>query len=139
MKLKTLDQVYSVIPTLNCQGKCYESCGIIPLFPVEVEDMKSRGLTPPMHQVPGGQCKALTAEQRCSIYDRRPYICRIWGVTQKLACPFGCKPRRYLSDRECQNLAVALNRLSEGKEPVVLAEESPLLLPHQNEDPLILF
>jgi hypothetical protein len=27
-------------------------------------------------------------------------ICRLWGVVPAMACPFGCQPDRWLSDRE---------------------------------------
>jgi hypothetical protein len=37
-------------------------------------------------------CTALSRTHRCKIYAVRPLICRIWGLTEKLRCPYGCVP-----------------------------------------------
>lgn len=37
-------------------------------------------------------CDALAADGRCSVYDLRPLICRLWGTAKELACPYGCVP-----------------------------------------------
>ena len=29
---------------------------------------------------------------RCTVYAARPMICRLWGVAQGMACPWGCQP-----------------------------------------------
>lgn len=29
---------------------------------------------------------------RCTIYSERPAICRLWGASEALRCPYGCKP-----------------------------------------------
>jgi len=45
-------------------------------------------------------CPALD-EGRCTVYERRPSICRLWGVVESLACPHGCRPEpRALTDQE---------------------------------------
>ena len=46
-------------------------------------------------------CPALdVAFGLCSVYPDRPTLCRLWGVVEKMRCPFGCEPERYLSDAE---------------------------------------
>ena len=30
--------------------------------------------------------------KRCTVYAVRPMICRLWGVTTDMACPWGCQP-----------------------------------------------
>lgn len=30
--------------------------------------------------------------RRCTVYAVRPMICRLWGVTTDMACPWGCQP-----------------------------------------------
>jgi Fe-S-cluster containining protein len=48
------------------------------------------------------ECPLLTNHGRCSQYDLRPLMCRLWGVVNDplMICPFGCEPQRYLSNAE---------------------------------------
>lgn len=36
-------------------------------------------------------CPALE-DGRCTVYDSRPTICRLWGTSDALPCPHGCRP-----------------------------------------------
>lgn len=43
----------------------------------------------------GGQgytCPALTKDLRCGVYEIRPFVCRVWGASESLPCPWGCLP-----------------------------------------------
>jgi Fe-S-cluster containining protein len=43
------------------------------------------------------------ATKRCTVHPRRPMICRLYGMTEDLRCPFGCKPTpRYLTRDEAR-------------------------------------
>lgn len=44
-------------------------------------------------------CPALVDGQ-CSVYDDRPLICRLWGVTEGLPCPYGCEPDSVVPDAD---------------------------------------
>lgn len=44
-------------------------------------------------------CPALV-ENRCTVYDVRPTICRLWGAGPGMACPWGCEPDVPLTPRE---------------------------------------
>jgi Fe-S-cluster containining protein len=44
-------------------------------------------------------CPALI-DGRCSVYDDRPTICRLWGATQSMRCPHGCTPDDALAQEE---------------------------------------
>lgn len=35
-------------------------------------------------------CPALVAD-RCSVYEDRPLICRLWGAVESMPCPHGCE------------------------------------------------
>ena len=35
-------------------------------------------------------CPALV-DGRCSVYEHRPLICRLWGAVESLPCPHGCE------------------------------------------------
>ena len=55
-------------------------------------------------------CSKLQAG-RCAIYSIRPLICRLWGATKRLPCPWGCKPGRYLTEKESRALLARAERL----------------------------
>jgi hypothetical protein len=37
-------------------------------------------------------CSALDGVGRCSVYEERPLLCRLWGAVEKMTCQFGCVP-----------------------------------------------
>ena len=41
--------------------------------------------------------------RRCSVYDRRPLICRLYGTSELMRCE-GCTPERYLSEKETEEI-----------------------------------
>lgn len=91
-----LDALYAELPTIDCQGLCSESCGPIPAGDFEqrrLERESGKALSCP------DSCSMLV-DRRCSVYDVRPMICRLWGVTEDLPCPIGCRPSRVLSVEE---------------------------------------
>jgi Fe-S-cluster containining protein len=44
-------------------------------------------------------CPALK-DGRCTVYEIRPTICRLWGATQSMPCPHGCTPPEALIQAE---------------------------------------
>lgn len=96
---RELDRLYAELPTLNCQGKCAESCG--PIFMSRVEWER---IIEAVGYEPVGQddltCPLLTEDGRCSVYEIRPTICRLWGMVDAMPCVFGCKPSRVLERTE---------------------------------------
>ena len=111
-----LPGVLARIPDIECKGKCHESCGGI-MVSREEQDLirdwcRKNGVRyHPLPQNPitllrqalNGSCSAckyLTEDKRCSIHPVRPVICRLFGVTESMPCPFGCKPDRTLAAEE---------------------------------------
>lgn len=45
-------------------------------------------------------CPALDFIGRCMVYDKRPMICRLWGVVEDMKCHYGCEAERYLTREE---------------------------------------
>jgi len=39
----------------------------------------------------------LLSDGRCTVYEIRPTICRLWGMVDAMPCVFGCQPTRLLS------------------------------------------
>lgn len=109
------------LPKLNCKMKCWNSCG--PIRPnieeirIIMQYLKERGrefapfknLTDPstadhmiqMHR-DFDSCVACPylVDKKCSIYEVRPIICRLWGICKSMKCPWGCKPERWLTQKE---------------------------------------
>lgn len=95
----SLERIYRAIPTVDCKGLCTESCGPIEMSDEERERIAARGVTiPPAAQamqaiisgVRTADCPALT-DGRCTVYEDRPLICRLWGAVQSMPCPYGCE------------------------------------------------
>jgi len=100
-----LDRAYASLPRLDCQRKCQESCGPIVFSGEERERITRRfGFFPPQHFPESLTCPLLDTQGDCSVHDIRPMICRLWGLTKSMACPFGCVPERWLTDTEAHAL-----------------------------------
>lgn len=110
----TLDEIYERIPKIACQGKCFQYCGPIAMGQMEADRMEAATGERPRFKVYDGTCGYLRA-QRCSAYEHRPLICRLWGVVEDLRCPFGCSADRILSKEEASGLMRAMLALSEHK------------------------
>lgn len=99
----TLDAIYAAVPNINCKGLCQECCGPV---------LQSVAETQAMTKAAGGKIPSLRSDMtcgllkngRCSIYKDRPLICRLWGVTREMPCPFGCLPERILEKPEAHFL-----------------------------------
>jgi hypothetical protein len=109
-----LAELYAMVPTIpDCDGRCWRSCGPIDMSDRERQrtreaGAKISGYREAMEARHEFYCEALTADKRCSIYDSRPMICRLWGTTIGMPCPFGCVPEGgYLTDDEGYALIVA--------------------------------
>ena len=114
LKDQELNRLYKKIPNLKCKGLCSDSCGPIKASKREVERLE---------EVAGKKlkvnwtltCSILTKEGKCSAYEVRPLICRLWGVVKKMKCPHGCEPEVWLSDRDAFHLMFKAIRI--GGEP----------------------
>lgn len=104
-----LQALYDSLPKIECQGRCWMSCGIIEMSPRERQRIKERGIRISTQQEALSRdrehfCEALTDDRRCAVYEIRPMICRLWGIADGMPCPWGCKPERVLSRIEAYTL-----------------------------------
>ncbi len=105
-----LDSLYARLPTVACRGLCHEACGPIPATQVEVarvERVGGRKLT----VIQPLACSMLNAARRCDAYAVRPMICRLFGLTPRLACPEGCVPSRWMPDAETRWFLAAARKI----------------------------
>jgi len=95
-----LEAIYAQVPRVNCKGRCQYACTAIDMTPREDARIRAAGVEITPHQQAleqmktGGDfaCDALDAVGRCSVYELRPLVCRVWGTTPSLRCAYGCEP-----------------------------------------------
>lgn len=96
---KRLDALYAELPRIECQGLCSDSCG-----PIEMSVRERQRIEREHGEVTcgsvGASCSMLDENRRCLAYAKRPIICRLWGLTARMRCHYGCQPERWLSDAE---------------------------------------
>lgn len=115
-----LQALYDQIPALDCQKRCgYAYCGPVVMSGLEWQRLTDRLGRQPLAS--GPRCPLFDpVAGLCTQYRLRPLVCRLWGTTPALACPWGCQPARWLPEAEARALITAVQELSEecGWEPV---------------------
>ena len=101
--------LYRRLPKLECKGLCAESCGVVPLYPAEARRIAIATGKKVDHDETL-TCKLLE-NGRCTIYEHRPLLCRLFGMVKKMRCPHGCVPERWLSDQEAWKMMERLEGL----------------------------
>lgn len=94
------------VPDVECKGLCVDGCGAIGMTERELARLQQAagrplpvagtvdtptGPKPFLAPGPDGHC-VLLVDGRCTVYKARPMVCRLWGATAALPCPWGCTP-----------------------------------------------
>jgi hypothetical protein len=90
-----IDAVWARVPDAGCKGLCSDCCGPIAMSDAERDRIRRRhGITIRDAEAKPGtlECPALGPDRRCTVYDDRPTICRLWASVAALPCPHGCTP-----------------------------------------------
>lgn len=110
-----LAAIYARLPRLECWRLCQEACGPIAMFRPEWDRLVEFLMYEPKptpDQVRRLRCPLLDeASGRCTVYSIRPMICRLFGLVERMRCPFGCVPERWLSDQEARDLMDQVDRI----------------------------
>ena len=116
-KLEELLAIYDSLPKMECKGLCVDDCSIVYASNAEKALIRNRTRRPVAFNSTDPKprsCPYLDGH-RCSIYEVRPLICRLYGLIDPkenaVLCRFGCKPDRYLSGREGQELLARARNL----------------------------
>jgi Fe-S-cluster containining protein len=109
---RKLEEFYKSLPTVNCKGLCQESCGPIAMTEFEYDRLMEKAKNPLTISDDDGTCSMLK-DGRCSVYEVRPLICRLWGLTKEMECPHGCVPTRWISRAEGFELLTKAHELTE--------------------------
>lgn len=90
-----LRQLYRAVPDMECHVGCLDCClGYAPsMAKEEWMEIKHPGKFPTGKFIE--RCPFL-GEKGCEIYNKRPFICRLFGTDDFPGCPHGCKPERPL-------------------------------------------
>ncbi len=111
----TLADIYKQIPKMNCRGLCHTYCGVIAMTSPERAAIDEVTTVPYVTTTSSMACPLLV-NNRCSAYEARPAICRLWGTVKAPArhmrCPHGCKPKRWLSDAQARAILDQLRDLA---------------------------
>lgn len=119
-----LRRLWATIPSGFCRGLCVDTChGPVPTTPLEERVLADVGVAIPTPDDPaawagaisdpGYRCPALSAG-RCTAYEVRPTMCRLWGVSEGMACPHGCVPAGGLWSNRRTWLATLRSELAGG-------------------------
>ena len=96
--MKNLEDMYNKIPQSICKDGCSLCChDVIQFTPEEEANMGGYA-----HD---GHCSHLV-DNKCTIHNARPLICRLFGSSEIMKCD-GCKPERYLSKEETMEILQA--------------------------------
>ena len=97
----------SKIPEFYCKEGCGECCGVHYWSTMEwkiiTAFLKEHGRKQQYAREILDMCPYLDERKRCTIYEVRPAICRLYGVVQAMQCPYR-KAQQYLSDDEATSV-----------------------------------
>lgn len=111
MKSREIERLYASMPKIKCKGLCAGACTIILFSKTEARRMERLNIPVPAC-TEQGICTALK-NRRCTIYPNRPFICRLYGVSRRLRCDFGCIPERFSTDKEEEAWRLALGEIEQ--------------------------
>lgn len=130
---RSLEEIYAGLPALECKGLCARSCGPIyvgqrelaamtaarPDLPVNREaPAPARGVWTSFKVDRKLRCPALKFG-RCTVYEVRPLICRLWGMAPEMRCMYGCEPERWVEREESEGLLLEISQAGGDPTPLL--------------------
>ena len=115
-KTNKLLQIYSKIPTIECKRLCQDACSVIGMSKHEWNRLTKHNQEPVVMDK-DLRCSLLNEKGECKKYELRPAVCRLFGVVEKMRCPYGCLPERFLTDEEGRAILNEINNLSPQSKP----------------------
>ena len=83
--------LWAQVPPVACRGLCGQTaCTNVVPKPAERAEHARVGVSVSFDESTGN-CANL-ADGRCTIYEDRPLVCRLWGAVPEMPCPHGCQP-----------------------------------------------
>ena len=110
LRKKLHEELYVQIPNMTCLSGCSDCCCIVRFSRYEVAQISTakilRAIFRRFRQATTQKCPYLTEDNRCGIYQVRPFVCRLFGTTEieRLRCPKGMEPDKILGAEESEKL-----------------------------------
>ncbi|MGH8108967.1 MAG: YkgJ family cysteine cluster protein [Arenimonas sp.] len=93
-----IDELRQHIPSFTCIVGCHDCCGPVTASSEEVARLPVKTDAEHDSALAHYNCVYL-GQHGCEVYAERPLICRLFGTTQRLACPNGKRPVYMTSPR----------------------------------------
>jgi len=85
------------IPTFKCKEGCHDCCGPVTTSSEEMSRLPVK--TDAQHEAALNDFSCVhLGEKGCTVYGERPLICRLFGTTERMACPNGCAPDQMVDE-----------------------------------------
>ena len=101
----TLQKLIDKVPSFTCKEGCSDCCGLVLFSHEEFKKIHGERIKQPAE----GDCHYLRGHT-CSIYANRPFMCRVFGITDNkdhlMCCPHGCHPDPPWSAEETEKLLI---------------------------------
>ena len=91
-----IQKLYLQIPASSCREGCFECCTNMVQFAAEESERAGE-------YTYDGICGFLDENKKCGIYNDRPLVCRIYGVSEILICE-DCEPETLLNEFETRDI-----------------------------------
>ena len=110
LRKKLHEELYGQIPQMACESACSDCCCLVRFSRYEVAQIDTVRIICAVfkrfRQATTQKCPYVTQENRCSIYQVRPFVCRLFGTAdhERLRCPKGLRPEKMLSAEEAERL-----------------------------------
>lgn len=109
-EITKIQELYEKIPSFECIKGCYECCDNQIQYAKE-EEIRAGGF-----DYKGSRLCPHIKDGCCSVYENRAFICRIYGASEMMPCPHGCRPERLLTEEETKALFKEYLRLRKEQE-----------------------
>lgn len=93
-----IDSLREQIPSFTCIVGCHDCCGPVTASSEEVARLPVKTEAEHESALAHYNCVYL-GQHGCEVYGERPLICRLFGTTERLACPNGRRPVYLTSPR----------------------------------------
>ena len=108
-------KLYKQIPEFECIKGCTDCCTPVQVSKWEARRLHLKQLMLPTK--PETTTCIFASPDGCMVYDKRPFICRLFGTSEAsyLTCKHGCRPKKLLSLKKeselCQEYAAIIGIL----------------------------
>lgn len=100
-----IQRLYEKIPSFSCKEGCTDCCDNWIQFAPEEEE-RCGGF-----DCKESACPKLDPKRGCTVYENRPFICRLFASCTPLPCPHGYGPEHPLTKEETDALLKEYLRL----------------------------